>query len=218
MSSWTVRDVERDNVRVVSSHDEAIEKVNDMVTLGAHPDHLKIISPSGEVVNEAHTDESTESIETGNEQTPEMAEHTEDTAESGHEPVPVESDTDLNELGDSLATDPLDILPDHMIDHIQGQPAISKRGYAMIAERYDIEVKADVLEYPWENEDSRAVAKALATTDKGKEYSGWGTASAGDGDMSDQLIELAETRALKRAVSWSSGVGIVSYHEMADEL
>ena len=88
----------------------------------------------------------------------------------------------------------------------------------MIAERYDIAVQADVIEFPWENEDNRAVAKAIATTDDGKEYSGWGTASAGDGDMADQLIELAETRELKRAVSWSSGVGIVSYHEMADEL
>jgi hypothetical protein len=215
MSNWIVRDTQRGNERIMSSHEEAKNKANDMVSLGAHPDYIEIISPSGEVVNETNTDETDETSE---EQGPVMAEHTGETAESGHEPVPVESDAELDELGDSLATDPLDILPDHMIDHIQGEPAISKRGYAMIAERYGIEVKADVLEYPWENEDGRAVAKALATTDEGKEYSGWGTACAGDGDMSDQLIELAETRALKRAVSWSSGVGIVSYHEMADEL
>lgn len=36
--------------------------------------------------------------------------------------------------------------------------------------------------------------------------------------MPDQIIELAETRALKRATSWASGVGIVSYQELMNEL
>lgn len=134
-------------------------------------------------------------------------------------PEPVESDAEaLDQLGDELGTDPLSILPGHMIDDIQGQPAVNKRGYAMIAERYGIEVSADVVQYPWDNGDGRAVARATAVTDDGKEYSGWATASGDDGDMEDQLIELAETRSLKRAVSWASGVGIVSYQELAAEL
>lgn len=144
----------------------------------------------------------------------------EPTDPGGPEPevVPPEDADALDELGESLGTDPLSILPGHMIDSIQGQPAVNKRGYAMIAERYGIETSADVVTFPWENEEGRCVAKATAVTDDGKEYSGWATACAEDGDMADQLIELAETRALKRSVSWASGVGIVSYQELSEEL
>ncbi len=160
----------------------------------------------------------------------EVVEHTDGSAEPAEPTTAVEkneseeiavdeSDLDaIDQLGDSLGTDPLDILPEHMVDTIQGQPAVNKRGYAMIAERYGIEVSADIEVYPWENEEGRCVARATAVTEDGREYSGWATASADDGDMNDQIIELAETRALKRGVSWASGVGIVSYQEMAGEL
>jgi len=134
-------------------------------------------------------------------------------------PKPEESQDDpLAQLGEELGTDPLSILPTHMVDTIQGQPAVNKRGYAMIAERYGIEAKAEIVELPWENEEGRCVAKATAITEEGKEYSGWATAAESDGDMPEQLIELAETRSLKRCVSWASGVGIVSYQELASEL
>jgi len=130
-----------------------------------------------------------------------------------------QSDADaLDQLGESLGTDPLSILPGHMIDNIQGQPAINKRGYAMIAERYGVSVKAHIESYPWENEEGRCVARAVAVTDEGKEYQDFATASKGDGDMPEQLVELASTRALKRCVSWATGVGIVSYAEMVDGL
>lgn len=136
-----------------------------------------------------------------------------------NEPVAVEGDAGaLDQLGEELGTDPLEILPEHMIDHIQGQPAVNKRGYAMIAERYNIAVETDVVAFPWDNSEGRAVAKATATTDDGREYTGYGTACAGDGDMDDQLIELADTRAAKRALAWASGVGIVSYQELSGEL
>jgi len=135
-----------------------------------------------------------------------------------NEPVPANTDDPLSELGEELGTDPLEILPNHMKDTIKGTPAVNKRGYAMIAERYGIEASAEIEVFPWENDENRCVARAEATTEDGKSYSGWATAAAGDGDMQDQIIELAETRALKRCVSWASGVGIVSYQELADEL
>ena len=129
-----------------------------------------------------------------------------------------DADDALDQLGESLEDDPLNILPEHMKDSIQGQPAVNKRGYAMIAERYGIAVSARIISMPWDNEEGRAVAHATAETEDGKTYSGHGTACADDGDMEDQLIELAETRALKRAVSWASGTGIVAYEELSDQL
>lgn len=124
----------------------------------------------------------------------------------------------IDELGQELGTDPLNILPKHMVDDIQGKTAVNKRGYAMIAERYGIAVSAEILHYPWDNDEGRAVCRAVATTDDGREYSGVGTAAESDGDMPEQLLELAETRSLKRAVSWASGVGIVSYQELMGQL
>jgi len=124
----------------------------------------------------------------------------------------------VDKLGESLESDPLNILPGHMKDSIQGTPAINKRGYAMIAERYGIEATATIESYPWDNDEQRCVAKAVATTDDGKQYTGWATACKSDGDMPAQIIELAETRALKRSVSWASGVGVVSYVELSDQL
>lgn len=130
-----------------------------------------------------------------------------------------QSDADaLDQLGESLGTDPLSILPGHMIDQVQGQPAINKRGYAMIAERYGVSVKAHIESYPWENEEGRCVARAVATTDEGKEYQDFASASKGDGDMPEQLVELASTRALKRVTGWATGLGIVSFQELSQEL
>jgi hypothetical protein len=36
--------------------------------------------------------------------------------------------------------------------------------------------------------------------------------------MPEQLVELAETRALKRAVSWATGIGMTAQEEMNNTL
>lgn len=208
--TFVVRDTSRDTERECSSRSEAEETKADMVSLGANPEDIEIIAPKA-------SDGGTESVE---------AEPVADTTvEEETEPQPAqeqeiltEANEAIDQLGEELGTDPLSILPSHMIDEISGQPAINKRGYAMIAERYGIETTADVVEYPWDNPENRCVAKATAVTEDGKTYTGWATASVEDGDMSEQIIELAETRSLKRSISWASGVGIVSYQEMMSEL
>lgn len=196
------------------SRAEAEEKRDDLKQLatqmdGRDPDDVQLKTPSDEDGGE--TQETVAQTRTVTNDEGEPAE----VIDSG---TPEQTEQALEELGESLGTDPLDILPGHMVDLIKGQPAVNKRGYAMIAERYGIETSAEIVELPWENDGGRCVAKAEAITEDGKEYSGWATACAEDGDMEDQLIELAETRALKRSVSWASGVGIVSYQELQNEL
>lgn len=239
--SWKVRDTSKENPtpREFDTEEDAKECRSDMISLGATPENIEIIPP--DEGKEAAADGGTETLE------PDVIEHSgdatpddpESSTNTGEEDVEhaldnideldVDVDMDrvrdrvedaeaLDQLGESLQDDPLEILPSHMKDPIQGTPAVNKRGYAMIAERYGIGVSADIEQYPWENEEGRCVARATATTEDGREYSGWATACAGDDDMEDQIIELAETRALKRAVSWASGVGIVSYQELAGEL
>jgi len=219
MSDWIVRNTNRDTERECDDEDDALETKSDMVAIGANPDDLEIIPPTQDVEPEVvdHTEEATTDGGAVQEQpTPEELEEDPDIVTSVDD---LEQDVEaIDELGDSLDTDPLSILPDHMKDKIQGQPAVNKRGYAMIAERYGIEVSADIEQYPWDNDEGRCVARATAVTEDGREYSGWATACADDGDMADNIIEICETRSLKRAVSWASGVGIVSYQEMAQKL
>ena len=199
--SFIVKDTSRETERECSSRAKAEETKNDMISLGAKPENIEIVGPET-------ADGGTEEIEA------EIVEHTEES-----ETQRVQDTTDaLDELGESLGTDPLSILPGHMIDEIKGQPAINKRGYAMIAERYGVSVKSYIESYPWENDDNRCVARAVAVTEDGDEYQDFATAKEEDGDMSEQLIELASTRALKRVTGWATGLGIVSYQELAGEL
>jgi hypothetical protein len=149
-----------------------------------------------------------------------------DDPETSREDVPVPNDSPedvinddgIDDLGESLQDDPLELLPSHMIDTIQGEPAINKRGYAMIAERFGVEVQSRIVVFPWDNDENRAVARATAETEDGKQYTDYASACADDGDMSDQIIELASTRALKRVTGWATGLGIVSYHELSEQL
>jgi len=222
--TFTLIDNNRDREKEFDTRAEAEEKKNDMISLGASPEDLEIVADSSNGAEDtagADTNQTTQVESDGSELSEQAKEDitvSREQIENG-EAVPIEETKQaIDQLGEELEPDPLSILPSHMIDEIQGKPAVNKRGYAMIAERYNIEVSARVKQFPWDNEEGRAVAHAVAVTEEGKEYSGWGTASAADGDMDDQLIELAETRSLKRAVSWASGVGIVSYQELMSDL
>jgi hypothetical protein len=218
MNGFKLVDEKTGNARHFDSRSEAEDMARDL------PGEYRIESANGGTVEDmdARTPDDVEVIDMDEteEKMKEGYEKRADASESDTTDVPdTQEDIDaLDQLGESLETDPLSILPGHMVDNIKGTHAINKRGYAMIAERYGVEVKADIVQFPWENEDNRAVAKATAITEGGKEYQDWATASAEDGDMGEQLIELASTRALKRCVGWATGLGIVSYQELSNQL
>jgi hypothetical protein len=219
MNEWILVDTTTGNKKYADSKAEAEDRKEELGSIdGIDESDLEIRHTNGESAqaDSEESDQSDTGDETPDENSVEPATPVE---KPPKETETVESENDaLDELGESLGIDPLSILPSHMIDTIQGKPAVNKRGYAMIAERYGIESSAEIKQFPWDNEDNRCVAKAVAKTEDGKTYSGWATASSEDGDMHDQLVELAETRALKRSISWASGVGIVSYQEMVSEL
>jgi len=243
MSGFSVVDHSNDNLRSFDSRAEADDKKHGLKSLVDNPNDIEVVQGSYEdyADYEANHDPETEDVDAEvidmtEQETPadpgtpaaQQADPRDDTpVEPGQktntvdpEQTVAEPQTDdaLDQLGESLGTDPLSILPGHMIDQIQGQPAINKRGYAMIAERYGVSVKAHIESYPWENDNGRCVARAVATTEEGNEYQDYATASKDDGDMPEQLIELASTRALKRVTGWATGLGIVSYQELSQEL
>jgi len=228
MSNYTVVDSRNNNTRVFDSRAEAEDKAKGLKGLVNNPSDIEVVQGSYESYEDFEADVAPETQEVN----PEVVDMTEPEpmptdpgtpaakAAAPEPPQPTEKETAeaIDKLGESLEDDPLNILPGHMQDNIQGTPAINKRGYAMIAERYGIEVTTTIESYPWDNEESRCVAKAVAITEDGQRYTGHATACKGDGDMPEQIVELADTRAMKRAVSWASGLGIVAYEELSDEL
>jgi len=127
-------------------------------------------------------------------------------------PEVVESGTELPEH--SVTDDPIDWMPSHFIDSIQGVPVINRKGYAVIAQDCGISVTAEPVTRPPETDFEYAEFRAVATTQDGVEYSGYGSAHVDRDDDPTLLAELAETRAMKRATAWASGVGMTAIEEM----
>lgn len=117
-----------------------------------------------------------------------------------------------------VAEDPVNWMPSHFIDHIEGVPAINRKGYAVLAEHYDISVTAEAVTYPSESEFEFAEFEATAVTEDGREYSGFGSAHVDRGDDKTLLGELAETRAVKRSLAIATGVGMTAIEEMRGSL
>jgi len=231
MSNYTLVDGRNNNTRVFESRAEAEDKAKGLKGLVDNPSDIEVVQGSYESYEDFEAKDVGPETEEVNPEIVDMTEPEPETpvdpgtpAAQLAQPEPPQQTTEketaeaIDKLGESLEDDPLNILPGHMQDNIQGTPAINKRGYAMIAERYGIEVTTTVESYPWDNEEGRCVAKAVAITEDGKEYTGHATACKGDGDMPEQIVELADTRAMKRAVSWASGLGIVAYSELSSEL
>ncbi|WP_435178051.1 hypothetical protein [Halorussus sp. AFM4] len=126
-----------------------------------------------------------------------------------------------SEMPESVRTDPLDVVPDYMIDVVDGNPTINKRGYAVIAEHFDIVVRSEPVTTAGETDHEYAEFRARAWKKAdGPEsaYTGHATARASESrrGIEDNLNEMAETRAMKRATAWASGVGILAWEEMTE--
>lgn len=195
--TFTLIDNRKDREREFDTRAEAEETKEDLIGLGASPEDL-------EVVNETSLVES-------------------DGGEATVEAEPVESEPtadDLPEEPPSVEEDPVDWLPGHFVDTIQGVPTVNRKGYAVIASKYGVEVTAEPVTLPSESDFEYAEFRAVAVTEDGREYSGFGSAHVDrqDGDDKHLLAELAETRAMKRATAWATGVGMTAASELMGEL
>jgi len=132
-------------------------------------------------------------------------------------PEPTSPDAELANVSDKdLAEDPLSVMPSHFVDTIQGVPTINRKGYAVIASEYNVSVTAEPVVRASETDNEYAEFQATAVTQDGTEYSGFGSAHVNrdTGDSPYLLNELAETRAMKRAVSWATGIGLTAVEEL----
>jgi len=139
-----------------------------------------------------------------------------------HSVEPPEQQPQTADLPDepSVSEDPVDWLPSHFVDRIQGVPTVNRKGYAVIASKYGVSVTAEPVTLPGKTDHEYAEFRAVAIDAEGNEYSGFGSAHVDrmDGDDPYLLAELAETRAMKRATAWATGIGMTAMSEMQGEL
>lgn len=234
MSEFILVDHNMDNTKPFPTRSKAEEKKNDMLSLGAEPDDLEIVPP-GENGNESATsaevlaeetdkpeerfepDEPVPDIEKQDEQSPEEG------ASSPSEPMMKDGQTpmqDTEQLPDEppVDTDPLTWIPDAFQDTIEGTVAINRKGYEVLAHHYNISVETKVLVSPSENDHTYAEVVATATTEDGNKYSAHGSAHVDRDDDSFLLLEMADTRAAKRATARATGTGMIAVQELKNEL
>ncbi len=208
--TWTIK-AESGETRTVDSRAEAESVRNDMEQLGMN---CEIISPDETKTDGGQADtESPRVIPDG-----EVLPH--DYDEPNH-PEQTESDdgdgageaTTIPENPD-IDKNPVEWLPDHLIDMVEGVPTISRKGYCIICQRYDVSIESESIVRSSDTEFEYAEFRAVAVDSDGKAYSGFGTAHVERGDDPYLLNELAETRAMKRAATWATGVGLTAVEEM----
>lgn len=199
MSNFLLRDKSQGNERAFESKAEAESAAEDLRSLGAD---VEIIAPTQNegTLNEPGDTDVVDMTDGG----------------TGVE-TPTETDS-LPAEKPSVDEDPLDWVPAHFKDTIRGVAVLNRKAYAVLCERYDITVKAEPVTLPSETDFEFAEFKAIATTADGNCYTGFGSAHIERDDDKFILGELAETRAMKRAAAWGTGIGMTAMEELTGEL
>jgi len=207
MSEFIVRDTDRGNERPVESRAKAEEVADELRSLGAD---VEIIPPGKEDNVDVAADDADESDGSDTEGQP-VPEQVSDSVAAVRE-----TRGDLPDDGPSVDEDPLVWMPDEFTDTIDGSVAINRKGFEVLAHHYSIQCETELCADL--TTDSRVTCKAIATDADGDTYSAFGSASNERGDDAGLLVEMADTRAYKRAISRATGVGMVAVSELQNEL
>jgi len=204
----------KDKVTEYSDRAAAEEQRSKLIELGMSPENVEIRAENPREEPKADGGKAeTHSVETVQSEDTEVVsdeEITDTTKEVERERLPDEQP--------GVDTDPMDWVPSDFVDRIDDTPAINRKGYDVLAHHYDISVTTEVLVSPSENGYEYAEVVATAITDDGVEYTAHGSAHVDRGDDSFLLLEMADTRAAKRATARATGVGLVAVSELKNEL
>jgi hypothetical protein len=109
---------------------------------------------------------------------------------------------------------------DHFVDYVgeRNTPAINRKGFEVLSHFYEIDIQADLQVPPEETDFQFCRVKATATTPEDRECQAFGSAHIDRGDNPELLLEMADTRARKRALSIATGVGAVAVSELKSEV
>lgn len=152
---------------------------------------------------------------------PEIVEHsTGDQAEratdGGNAPAPAEPSGDLSNPFAST----IEGVPDRFIMELGGDPYIRREGFQRLARSEGYAVRSELVTWASETDNEMAEARAEVLDDGDLVATGVGTAHLEAEDMDGavgNLNELAETRAISRAMGWATGAGLAAVEAHAPE-
>ncbi|AGM11100.1 hypothetical protein M196_gp05 [Halorubrum tailed virus 4] len=204
VDDWQVYDPDNDNVRAFDARGDAEDARDDMADFGID---VEMYPPGETPANEATADGGTE-FTPGDDGTPAAA-------AADPQPDPVEQVPDDPNLTD----DPFAWMPGDFVDSIDGTPTINRRGYAALGRKFGISAPSITVHVgPEETDHAYCRVEATVVDDDGREYVNHGSASVDRGDDATLLLELATTRARKRALAGATGVGLIAVEELKNEL
>jgi len=196
---FRVVDSERGNERPCETRAEAEEKRENLISLGASPDQLEIIPPGESTGTEATDDDVADMPTTDTE--------------------PMEATYDETQLPEKppVDEDPIVWMPNEFTDTIEGTTVINRKGYEVMAHHYEISTWSDCVVGPEETDFTFCRVKATASKPDGTTYTAHGSAHTDRGDDSFLLLEMADTRARKRAIAQATGVGMLAAEELMNQ-
>jgi hypothetical protein len=221
---WTLYDAERDAINHYDSRSEAEDKqAHARNELGMDPN----LYPPGELPEGFEAADEPEPEPTESEADPDPdpspgvdvdpvdAEVIDHSPDAGNDHTPEYDDLPERSVGE----DPLEWVPSDFIDHIDGTPAINRKGYEVLSHFYNVDVKEpEVMVSPEETDFTYCQVRATAVDGDGRECSALGSAHVDRGDESFLLLEMADTRARKRSLAIATGVGAVAVEELRNEV
>lgn len=141
--------------------------------------------------------------------------------DANHEPEvlsPDEVEQYAADLDDrDVGQDPLQWMPGEFVDTIDGTEAINRKGFEVLRFFYGVDLDMEMEVDPNENDMTHCRYKCVATMD-GQSVEAWGTSHVDRGDDPWLLVEMAATRARKRALSIATGAGAVAVEELKNEV
>jgi hypothetical protein len=207
--SWRVVDHDNnDNVKPADSKADAESKAKTAREFGS--DNVSVVPPGEPLPGE---DTETQAVATE----PTEAEVME-VSEPSPEPATTTAEAAQHDLPErSVSDDPLTWVPGEFVDEIDGTQAINRKGFEVLAHFYDISVSADLEVPPEDTDHEYCRVKATAETPDGRTCEAYGSAHVDRDDDATLLLEMADTRARKRALSIATGVGAVAVSELKSE-
>ena len=206
VDEWQVYDPENDNVRAFDARSDAEDARDDMADFGVAVE----VYPPGEAIDAAADGGTTYTAdEVASEEPPEP------------EPEPEPAADPVQHMPDdpNLTDDPFAWMPGDFVDTIDGTPTINRRGYAALGRKFGISAPSiRVAVGPEETGHEYCRVRATVEDEDGRRYQNHGSASVDRGDDPTLLLELATTRARKRALAGATGVGLIAVEELKNEL
>ncbi len=111
-------------------------------------------------------------------------------------------------------------IDERFIVELQGKQFVTYEGLLDLAHQMKLNsIKTEIVQFPTQQNNNQCIMKAIAITEDGKHFEGYGDADSGNVNrmIAKHLIRMAETRAKARALRDLTNVGMTAVEELGDD-